>query len=241
MQPILFSLIAVISTFIGGLVSLRYKKYIHEIMSLTAGVLIGVVFFDIVPEIVELAGEHNLDLTYSLLALVGGFLAIHILEKYAAIHSSHEGEYASHHHPHVGIVSTLGLIFHSMLDGVGIGLGFQVDAHVGLLVAVAVIAHDFSDGLNTVSLMLINKNSTRKALAFLVLDALAPILGVALTYFFTIPAHLLSVYLGFFAGFLLYLGAADLLPEAHSKHSSWRMIGLTILGLGFIFGVTRFT
>jgi ZIP family zinc transporter len=241
MQPIIFSLLALISTFIGGLVSLRYKKYLHQIMSLTAGVLIGVVFFDILPEIFELVSEHNLDLTHSLLALVAGFLAIHILEKYAAIHNSHEGEYASHHHPQVGVISTLGLIFHSTLDGVGIGLGFHLNPHIGFLVALAVIAHDFSDGLNTVSLMLINKNSTRKAVIFLIIDALAPVLGVLATYFVAIPTHLLAIYLGFFAGFLLYLGAADLLPEAHSKHSSWSMIGLTILGLAFIFGVTRFT
>src|SRR5205085_1514766 len=103
------------------------------------------------------------------------------------------------------------------------------------------IAHDFSDGLNTVTLLLTNKNTLNKAILFLIADAIAPILGVLATFLFTIPNDILILYLGFFAGFLLYIGASDLLPEAHSKHSSPFMIGLTILGVIFIFVVTRFT
>ncbi|MBI1862794.1 ZIP family metal transporter [Candidatus Microgenomates bacterium] len=241
MQPVFFAILAFISTFLGGLFSLHHHKRLHYIMSFTAGVLIAVAFFDIIPELFALVEEHHLDITPSLIALVSGFFVIHILEKYAVLHHGHESEYASHRHPHVGMVSTLGLIFHSVLDGVGIGLGFHVSPQVGLLVAIAVIAHDFSDGLNTVSLMLVNKNTRKKAFTFLVLDALAPVLGAISTFFITIPESILVLYLGFFAGFLLYIGASDLLPEAHSKHSSWKMIALTIAGAVFIFIVTRFT
>jgi ZIP family zinc transporter len=126
------------------------------------------------------------------------------------------------------------------MDGVGIGLGFQVNPAVGLLVAIAVIAHDFTDGMNTVTLLLTNKNSTEKARWFLLLDALTPVLGVISTLFFRLPESFLVLYLGFFAGFLLYLGASDILPEAHSKHSSIKVIGLTIAGLLLIFIITRF-
>lgn len=241
MPPILFALGAFISTFAGGLFSLHHHKKLHYIMSFTAGVLIAVAFFDIIPEIFVIVSENKLDSTNSLIAIVAGFLVIHILEKYAVIHSSHESEYADHRHPHVGMVSTSGLVVHSFLDGVGIGLGFHVNPHVGMLVAIAVIAHDFSDGLNTVSIMLVNKNTVKRAIWFLIADALAPIVGVLSTFLFTIPENILVLYLGFFAGFLLYIGSSDLLPEAHSKHSSWRMIGLTVLGVLFIFAITRFT
>lgn len=241
MEAVLFSVTAFVSTFLGGLVSLRNKHNLHYIMSFTAGVLIAVTFFDIIPELFELATDNRVPLIYPLIMVVVGFLVIHILEKYAVIHSSHEGEYATHRHPRVGMVTALGLIFHSFLDGFGIGLGFHVNAHVGLLVALAVIAHDFSDGLNTVSLMLINKNTPKRTIWFLVADAAAPILGTVATFLFVIPSILLILYLGFFAGFLLYIGASDLLPEAHSKHSSFRMILLTILGTVFIFLVSRFT
>ena len=239
-EALLFAIISFFSTLSGGIVSLKNHERLHYIMSFTAGVLISVVFFDIIPEIFGLTIKLGTDITAPLIALVCGFLAIHVLEKYAAIHNAHEGEYTSHRHPQVGIVSSLGLIFHSVLDGVGIGLGFKVSPHVGFIVALAVIAHDFSDGLNTVSLLLVNNNSHKRARTFLLFDAVAPIVGALSTMIFTIPDQILTIYLGFFAGFLLYIGASDLLPEAHSKHSSWKMVALTIFGMALIFLVTRF-
>jgi ZIP family zinc transporter len=87
--------------------------------------------------------------------------------------------------------------------------------------------------------MFMHKNTTKKTVFLLLLDAMAPIAGVASTYVFRFPQSWLVFYLGFFAGFLLYIGASDLLPEAHSKQSSWPMLGLTALGAAFIFLVTR--
>jgi ZIP family zinc transporter len=241
MEALLFSLGTFISTGLGGLFGLRFRAHIHHIISFTAGVLIGVTFFDIIPEIFEITAHQSLSITPAMVALVGGFFAIHVIEKLAVIHTAHEHEYAEHHHPLVGYVGASGLAVHSLLDGVGIGLGFHVSPHMGLLIALAVIAHDFSDGLNTVSLLLINKSNTKRALTFLFIDALAPILGVVSTFLFSIPDRFLVIYLGFFGGFLLYLGASDLLPEAHSKHSSYKLIGLTVLGALLIFLVTRLT
>ncbi len=88
-------------------------------------------------------------------------------------------------------------------------------------------------------MMLVNKNSIKKAVWFLIANAVAPIVGMALTYLFVIPESVLVMYLGFFAGFFLYLGAGDLLPEAHRENSSYKLIGLTVLGVLFIFVVTR--
>ncbi|MBI3342491.1 ZIP family metal transporter [Candidatus Curtissbacteria bacterium] len=241
MFAVLLSILTFASTLFGGLFALRNRHRLHYIMSFTAGVLIAVCFFDIMPEIFKIAQENNLDPMSSLIAIVVGFLAIHVLEKTARIHGSHEEEYASHKHPRVGLINASGLSFHSFLDGVGIGLGFQVSEQVGFVVALAVIAHDFSDGLNTVTLMLSHKNTIRRSIVLLIVDAIAPVLGVLSTFLFKIPETALQLYLGFFIGFLLYIGASDLLPEAHSEHSSFRMIGLTILGAAFIFLVTRFT
>ncbi len=187
-----------------------------------------------------LVGEQHSSTVAPMIALVCGFLVFHIIEKSILIHHSHENEYQLHHHPHVGVASALALIGHSFLDGVGIGLGFQAGNAVGIAVAIAVIAHDFTDGLNTVNLMLLNKNRSRKTVMFLVLDALAPVFGVFSTLLFHVSDTGLILYLGFFAGFLLYIGASEILPEAHSKHSSYQTIGLTILGAVFIFIVTRF-
>jgi ZIP family zinc transporter len=239
MNIILLSVATFVSTSIGGIFSLRYKDKMHKIMGFTAGVLLGVVFFDIFPEIIELIKENNFETTGVMVALVFGFLFFHILEKAVIIHHGHEEDYGEHKHPHVGILSALALAGHSFMDGVGIGLGFQVSPAVGLLVAMAVIAHDFTDGMNTVTLMLTHKNSTRKAKWFLLLDALTPILGACSTLFFHASTSFLILYLGFFSGFLLYIGASDILPEAHSKKSSFKTIGLTVLGALFIFLITR--
>lgn len=240
MTLVFFAFCAFLSTFIGGLVGLRYKDRLHLILGFTAGVLLGVVAFDIFPEMIELITKTNIEPIFPMLALVTAFLLFHIFEKTLLLHHQHEETYEHHKHPKVGIASALALSAHSFLDGVGIGLGFQVSPSVGLLIAVAVIAHDFSDGLNTVSLMLVHKNTSRKALLMLVVDALAPILGGLSTLLFSVPDELLVIYLGFFAGFLLYIGASDILPEAHRQKSSYRTIMMTLLGVGLIFSITRF-
>ena len=209
-------------------------------MGFTAGVLVGVVFFDIMPEIIDMIKEKNFGTTGIMIAVVLGFLLFHIVEKSILLNSAHEDEYGEHKHPHVGVASAIALAGHSFMDGVGIGLAFQVSSAVGILVAFAIIAHDFTDGMNTVSLVLVNKNSLQRARWFLFLDAFTPLLGAASTLFFKVPEHFLVLYLGFFAGFLLYIGASDILPEAHSKHSSWKTIWLTILGIIMMFIVTRF-
>ena len=210
-------------------------------MGFTAGVLLGVVSFDIFPEIINLIKDNNFDPTGAMIALVLGFLIFHVLEKSVAMHHIHDGHYPDHKHPHVGMLSALALAGHSFMDGVGIGLGFQVSPAVGFLVAIAVIAHDFTDGMNTVTLMLTNNNTAQKSKVFLLIDAVAPVLGALSTLLFNMPSRFLVLYLGFFAGFLLYIGVSDILPEAHSKESSYKLIGLTVLGSVLIFLIARIT
>jgi zinc transporter ZupT len=239
MNVILFALTAMISTAAGGLFALRFRDHMHLILGFTAGVLLGVVAFDILPEIFALAGEHGIDPNNAMVALVVGFLLFHSAEKLTVIHHAQEESYADHHHPQVGLLSALALVGHSFMDGVGIGLGFQVSTTVGVAVAAAVIAHDFADGLNTVSLMLAHGNTTRRSLLLLALDALAPFLGAISTLFFQVPPDILALYLGFFAGFLLYISAADILPEAHSRQPAGVTIVMTCLGALLIFLVIR--
>lgn len=240
MTALLLSIATFVSTLTGGLVGLRNKDRLHRILGFTAGVLLGVVAFDILPEVFKSLMTRHESPTAAMIALVVGFLAFHVVEKSILIHYSQEEEYTVHHHPQVGIASALALVGHSFLDGVGIGIGFHVSSAVGITVAIAVIAHDFTDGLNTVSLMLVNRNTSRRSFLLLLLDAAAPVLGVIATMLVSIPQSGLVIYLGFFAGFLLYIGSSEILPEAHSKHSSYTTILLTLIGTIFIFAVTRF-
>lgn len=236
----IFILVTFVATFAGGLLGLKYKDRMHTLLGFTAGVLLAVVAFDLLPEIFELSQLSDMGIELPMITLVVGFLIFHIAEKLLLIHHSHEDHYGEHKHPTVGMLSALALAAHSFLDGVAIGIGFQVSIEAGIAVAIAVIAHDFSDGLNTVSLMVAHKNSDKKALGFLTISALAPVLGGVSTLFFTFSDTVLLGYLGFFAGFLLYIGASDILPEAHSKDSSLRTVIATVLGVLFIFLISRF-
>ncbi len=240
-MAVLFTIITFFSTLLGGLASIRYKDKIHLILGFTAGVILGLVAFDILPEIFDLTKKTSITPKLPMIALVVGFLIFHVLEKTLLIHHAQEESYPKHHHPSVGIMSSLALIGHSFFDGVGIGLGFQVSPAIGILVAIAVIGHDFADGLNTGSLMLVNKNNLKRTLTFIFGDAIAPVMGAISTLFFSLPDSYLVIYLGFFAGFLLYIGLEDILPEAHEKYFSFKTVLLTIFGAVFIYAVTLFT
>jgi zinc and cadmium transporter len=222
------------STFLGGLVALRNKDRLHLVLGFTAGVILGVVAFDVLPEMVDLARTTGTDFSRPMIALVVGFLGFHVIEKSILIHAAHEGEYAAHAHPTLGLASALALAGHSLADGIAIGLAFQVDDTVGVAVALAVIGHDFADGINTMALMLSHGNTRRRSLQLLLLDAVAPVVGAASTLLFTLPDTGLLLYLGAFAGFLLYIGASDILPEAHANHPSQLTLVMTILGAGLM-------
>jgi ZIP family zinc transporter len=240
-QIIIFSLLTFVSTFLGGLFAIKYKEKIHQVMAFAAGVLLGVVSFEILPEIIEQVNTYSFNSIDIMIALVLGFFIFHILEKTILIQHCHEEDCAIHKkHPHIGIASAAALIGHSFIDGIGIGLGFQVNIATGMLVATAVISHSFTDGLNSMAFLLNNGNAEKRSKIILLFHALAPILGAASTLLFTLSPYYLTLYLGFFAGFLLYIGASDILPEAHSKESSYKIMALTVLGALFIFVVSRF-
>jgi ZIP family zinc transporter len=241
MNAVLLSLLAVLSTSAGGLCALRLRDRLHLVLGFAAGVLLGVVAFDLLPQSFALSQQTGSDGHMAMVALACGFVLFHALERFVLVHSAHESAYAAHTHPRVGLLSAVALIAHSFVDGIGIGLAFQVSPAVGFTVAIAVIAHDFCDGLNTVSLMLLHGNTTARAVGMLVLDALAPAAGALSASAFSVPTDVLVVYLGFFAGFLLYIGAADILPQAHSRAgsaASMRLIGLTALGVVSIYAVS---
>src|SRR6266496_5685103 len=139
MIPILLALSTFLSTLLGGVTALRNRDRLHRILGYTAGVILGVVAFDLLPEIFRTVSEQHMDPTLPMITLVIGFLLFHIIEKTIALHHAHDEEYGEHTHPQVGLASAVALVGHSFLDGVGIGLGFQAGQVVGVTVAVAVI------------------------------------------------------------------------------------------------------
>lgn len=235
MLAILFTVCMFLSTLIGGWFAVRHKGRLRHILGFTAGIILGVLAFDILPEMFEIVHEFAIDPKWPMIALVAGFLLFHIVEKTVLMHHEHETQYGRHRHPQVGVLSSLALGGHSLLDGVGIGLAFQVNTGVGVAISLALVAHKFADGLNAASLMLVHKNNVRRTMRLVLLNAVLPIVGALSTLLFTLPEQALPIYLGFFAGFLLYIGASDILPQAHDEKSDRLTIFLTIAGVAFMF------
>ena len=172
-----------------------------------------------------------------LLALVG-FIAFYLVDTIFGLHPHQEDE--GHHHPaQVGLAGASGMSIHSLLDGIGIGVAFQAGAEIGLLVAVAVVGHRFSDGLNIVTLLRRSNQSLRTQKGGMIVIALAPLLGAAISYLVSIPDALLASALAFFAGMFLYISTSDLLPEAHHAHATRWTIASTLAGVLIIFALTR--
>ena len=238
-MSILISVAAFASTFLGGLFALRFKDKLHLILGFSAGAVIGVAFFDLIPEAIELSAAYSISTITSIVAL--GFIGYMVIDRIIIVHQHvHEHDDVLHDHSNVasnrGKLGAASLALHSFLDGAAIGLAFQVSAAVGAVVAVAVLVHDFSDGINTVNLIVKNKGNRKEAIRWLLVDAIAPVLGVISTFFFTLPEHSLGIILALFAGFFLYIGASDLLPESHHSHpTAWTTIA-TVIGAAVLFG-----
>ena len=223
------------ATLLGGLFALRFKDKLHLILGFSAGAVIAVAFFDLLPEAIELGSPHYSVATMtSVVAL--GFVIYLILDRVALIHAHTDEE---HGHEQRGKLGAVSLSAHSFLDGLAIGLAFQVSAAVGAVVAVAVLVHDFSDGINTINLVLKNQGEQRMAFRWLIIDALAPVLGILATLLFTLPESTLGIILALFTGFFLYIGASDLLPESHHSHPRALTTITTILGILVLFGAIK--
>src|SRR5215212_2234742 len=184
-----WALLAFVMTLAGGWFAFRHQRYLHAIMAFSAGMLIGVAFLDLLPEIVATANAEAIPLRLLTLTMILGFVAIFLLEKLTVIHSEKSHDEPGHHH-NVGLIGAVGLSFHSFLDGLAIGVGFQAGNEVGIVVLVAVLAHDFADGLNTVTFMLASKNNHWRTGTLLAIDALAPIGGALLANVIDIEPHI---------------------------------------------------
>jgi len=224
---------AFLMTLAGGWVAQRVSDRRHLVLGLAGGLMLGVVGLDLLPEAVEAAGGLVFGVPAALLLFVGGFLVAHLVERLLAVRQAAHGA-AEERVPQVGLTAASAMVGHSLMDGVALGAAFQVGGGMGAAVALAVITHDFADGFNTYTITSLYGNARRKALTMLFADAAAPVIGAATTLLFTLPEELLGCYLGYFGGALLYLAAAEILPEAHHDHPARSTLLCTVAGVCFI-------
>jgi zinc transporter ZupT len=238
---VVLSLVTFLSTLSGGLLVVRFKAKLAMVGAFAAGVLIAVPLFDLLPESLKLSSEVNVPLESIMYAAALGFVVLLFLERYVSVHRVCEEDHCRNvRHPKGGLFGAAELSIHSFMDGLAIGVGFHLNFHVGVVVAVAVVSHDFSDGINTVTIMLKSGNSLRSTFLMLLADATTPVLGVVSTFFISIPERFLVLILPFFAGGFLYLGASDLLPEAHEKNPPLLSFLFNVSGFIVILIITRF-
>jgi ZIP family zinc transporter len=242
MIALLLSLVTFVSTLLGGLFALHRRRQLYLVMGFAAGILVGAALLDLLPEALDLAAAtKGAEVLTVLRGAVIGFLVFYGLDR--SVHLLAAGHADSHTSPHAGhtfgAAAALGLTIHSFLDGFAIGSGFRAATAIGVLVAIAVIAHDFGDGVSTVAVVLGAKGSTRASLGWLAADALAPVAGAAAATLLAIPPGLLVGVLGFFAGSFLFIGAAHLLPEAGREGKGVALPLAVVAGFAFIALVTQ--
>jgi zinc transporter ZupT len=229
-----FALVTVASTMVGGVVGLRLRHRLPAAMAFTGGIVLAVALFDVLPEAIDHLGSGQETGFW-----VGvGFLWFFVLGRLAVLHHRDDAQDALSHRP-VGALGAAALSFHSFQDGLGIGLAFNLSFQLGLTVLLAVAAHDFADGMNTVTFVLSQDSTERQARRWLYVDALAPVLGALVGSMISLSEHTLGILLAAYTGIFLVLGAGELLPEAHNE-PSLRRLALTIAGFASLFLVTRF-
>jgi len=131
-------------------------------------------------------------------------------------------------------MSALGLIAHSTMDGASIAASTMIAWRMGLIVAVGIIVHDITDGLNTILLVTRGGSASKKDLAFLVADAIAPIAGGTVVVLSALPSHHLALILGVTSGFFLFTATGDLLPDAHRRSPGFGVSAAAVGGIVLI-------
>jgi ZIP family zinc transporter len=240
-MAIAFALLMSVATFAGGFLALRSRDRQHIVLGLSAGLLLGMVAFDLIPEVFEIGSTEILGVQWISIALVAGFLILHFVERTFGSHEPIDSDYGSDHsHSHgvTGVLGATALVVHVFLDGVAIGLAFSIDTAFGIVVTVAVFGHAFSDGLNTVTLLMKGNKTRRRALQLLSLDGVARVSGAVLGSALHLPESAIAIYLALFAGFVIYLATSHILPEAHAKHPSRSTMLATLAGVVLMFFIS---
>jgi ZIP family zinc transporter len=223
-----------LSTFAGGALALRAKDRLHLVLGLSAGLLLGLVAFDLLPEVFELSTQEVLHAPAVSVALIAGFLLLHFYEKLFGSHEPSESDYGhdhKHSHNFTGAFGAIAMGGHVFLDGLALGVAFKVSSDLGLAVFIALLVHAFSDGLNTVSFMIKSGLWGKKSIGLLGVDAVARIGGAAIGSTLVLSNNLIALYLAAFSGIVIYLATSHILPEAHSRHSSRLTMVATISGV----------
>jgi ZIP family zinc transporter len=240
---IILAAVTALATAAGGLLAIKAKDRLHLVLGLSAGLLLGLVAFDLLPEVFKMSDQELFGAPAVSIALVAGFLLLHFYEQIFGSHEPAESDYG-HDHSHsssvAGSVGALAMGGHVFLDGLALGVAFKVSTELGIVVFIALLVHAFSDGLNTVAFLIKSEKWSKKGFWLLGVDAIARVSGAALGATLAISDNFIAIYLALFSGIVIYLATSHILPEAHSRHSSRYTILATIFGVFVMWGLVSY-
>mgnify|MGYP000317115245 CR=1 FL=1 len=230
-------ILSIIGASILGAFSARFLlRGNHISLGFAGGAILGLVFLDIIPELFEEAVFLGIEIHVLSIALLCGFLGMHILEKISGFHDHGHSE---HDHSHgKGGVAVGTLSAHAFIDGLGIGAAYLVSSTLGTSIVFAFILHKFLDGMNIQAIAQASVSKNRRL--FLGINIFITVLGVILVNLFTLPTITLLFLTALVGGVLIYVSSSHVLPEAHEHENSWKTIFATLCGVGIVFLVSQF-
>ena len=235
---IVYSGIAGIATVLGTVLVMLKENWVlrhsHFANSFAAGLILGIAFFHLFPESLDLSKN-------ALLFIFLGFLLFYLVENLMVIHSGSEIHFPEKDNPQhtKGMVMFFGLFFHSLVDGIIIGIGFEIDPRVGLLTSLAVISHELPEGVTTFAL-LINSIARKTALKLSIAVGLATPIGALISLIFigSLSKPVMGMLIALAGGSFLYIGASDLIPETHQKRGI-QNAGFLFMGILFLYVLSK--
>jgi zinc transporter ZupT len=234
---LLISIGTFITTMLGGIFALKFQRKLYLILGFSAGALLGVVFFDLLPASFELSGaKYGMSNVGCVVAL--GFSVYMLLDRMILIISQNRKVKVRNLR---GTMAASILMIHSLIDGISIGLAFQISISIGGFVAVAILVHDFADGINTINVIIKENGKRKSAITWLIFNGLAPVVGASSTFFYHLPQEKLGILLALVAGFFIYIGASDFIPDSLAKSPGLKTTLLTLTGVVIIYLAVRFS
>ncbi len=234
---IFYSSLAGFATILGTFFILYKEEWsrrnAHYIISFAAGSMLAAAFVHMLPESIRLCNPAPI-------WVLAGILLFYLIQNIISLHPCHDQECEIHR---LGVISIIGLAFHSFLDGVAIVVGFEISAGIGLVTTLAVLLHEFPEGITTTGILIYTKTERRKLIFYSILVAIATPIGALISYVLlkNISGVILGALLSLAAGSFIYIATADLIPETHKvsniKNTFVFLSGVLILAIiGRFFG-----
>jgi len=206
-------------TLSAGLAAVALKlraTWIPMLVSFAIGALLGAAFLEIIPHAFEQGEPHQV--AFSILGGIFGFFVLEKLLLYRHCHTEHCEVHDAHDHGRSGTLIVVGDSVHNFVDGVLIAAAFLQSTELGVVAAVAIIAHEIPQEVGDFLILLHSGYSRARALAMNLLSSAATVIGGLVGYFgLQLVDGLEPILLGVVAASMIYVAVADLIPGLHRR------------------------